>query len=321
MPNWREILNEIQQVQAGGQFAAQTAQDQIRRKYLDLLHQADRRQRNIIAYYSGFLSKPGIFGTDINDEDKNGFMMAIHGLDPKFGLDLILHTPGGSLAATESLVDYLHRKFGNDIRVIVPQIAMSAGTMMACASREILIGRQSSLGPVDPQLNGIPAAGVLAEFEKALEEYKDDPDSLQIWKFIISQYTPSYLGQCKNAVDRAKDFVRRELEHNMLSAIKNAKTRKKKANTIVDALTDFSGNKGHDRHIHYDELQTMGLEVKLIEDISQTYQDLVLSVHHCYMHALMNTLSFKIIENHVGVAFVKNQAVQMPGFPMVQQNP
>ena len=37
--------------------------------------------RNVIAYYSGFLSKPGIVGLEINDEDKNGFMMAVHRLD------------------------------------------------------------------------------------------------------------------------------------------------------------------------------------------------------------------------------------------------
>ena len=36
-------------------------------------------------------------------------------------------------------------------------------------------------------------------------------------------------------------------------------------------------------------------------------QDLVLTVHHCYMHTLMNTAAFKIIENHLGNALVKQQ--------------
>ncbi len=63
----------------------------------------------------------------INDEDKNGFMMAIHKMDRTKGLDLILHTPGGGLTAAQSITNYLHSMFGNDIRVLIPQLAMSAG--------------------------------------------------------------------------------------------------------------------------------------------------------------------------------------------------
>jgi ClpP class serine protease len=101
--------------------------------------------------------------SQINDEDKNGFMMAIHHLDRSKGLDLLLHTPGGDLAATESLVDFLRRMFGTDIRAIVPQIAMSAGTMLACSCREIVMSKHSSIGPIDPHLRGIPAVGVKME--------------------------------------------------------------------------------------------------------------------------------------------------------------
>jgi ClpP class serine protease len=141
MPNWGEVLNEINQTRA--QLAAQAnaiansvmaqangAVDTVRRKYLALLHQ--KTQRNIIAYYSGFLSKPEHLALDISDEDKNGFMTAVHQLDRSIGLDLILHTPGGRIAATQSIVDYLHKMFQGDIRAIVPQIAMSGGTMIAC---------------------------------------------------------------------------------------------------------------------------------------------------------------------------------------------
>lgn len=104
----------------------------------------------------------------------NGFMMAVHKLERSKGLDLVLHTPGGSIASTESIVRYLHLMFDHDIRVIVPQIAMSAGTMIACSSREIILGKQSSLGPIDPQMRGIPAQGVISEFKKALDDYKQD---------------------------------------------------------------------------------------------------------------------------------------------------
>ena len=154
MPNWRQVLDEIVAWAAQNPTLAHTAVDIIRRKYLDELHQ--HTGRNVIAYYSGFLSRPGIMQSSIIDEDKNGFMMGVHNVDRSRGLDLILHTPGGDIAATHSIVNYLHKMFGSNIRAIVPQIAMSAGTMIACSCQEILMGTHSNLGPIDPHLRGIP---------------------------------------------------------------------------------------------------------------------------------------------------------------------
>lgn len=175
MPNWSEVLEEINRVEfeinsKAAAISAQSAPDLVRRRYLDSLFR--KTGRNVIAYYSGWLSKPNIEGAQINDEDKNGIMMAVHDLDRSVGLDLILHTPGGELPATESIIDYLHRMFGDDIRVIVPQIAMSAGTLIACASKEILMGAHSNLGPIDPQVLGVPAYGVVEEFETAANQIK-----------------------------------------------------------------------------------------------------------------------------------------------------
>jgi ClpP class serine protease len=170
MPNWRHVLGEIQKESSDINDAAD---DKIRKKYLMELH--GHVGRNVICYYSGFLSKPSaIQGMEINDDDKNGFMLCIHGLDRSKGLDLFLHTPGGNGAATESLVDYLKQMFGNDIRAFVPQIAMSAGTIIACACKEIFMGKHSNLGPIDPQINGLPAAAVIAEIKTAYDEITKD---------------------------------------------------------------------------------------------------------------------------------------------------
>jgi ClpP class serine protease len=303
MPSWTDILNEIQTETQKHVESAQSALDIIRKRHLTALF--GRTNRNIIAYYSGFLSKPNIEGIEISDEDKNGFMTAVHRLDKRQGLDLLLHTPGGSIAAAESIVDYLKQIFGKDIRAIVPQIAMSAGTMIACACKTILMGRQSNLGPVDPQFGNIPAAGVLEEFQKASDDINGDPNKAQIWQFIIGQYTPSFLGQCQNAVDWAKEFVQDALEDNMFSQYQDKTQR---ASQVVHKLTDFSGTKAHNRHIHYHECRSIGLKIELLED-DQVLQDLVLTVHHCYMHALMNSSAYKIIENHLGVTMVKQQQI------------
>jgi hypothetical protein len=303
MPNWAEVLREVQESQAKHFSEANSAVDTVRRKYLKSLF--DYTKRNVIAYYSGFLSKPGVLQSDINDEDKNGFMMAVHQLDRSKGLDLILHTPGGDIAATQSIVDYLHKMFGRNIRAIIPQIAMSAGTMMACTCQEIIMSNHSNIGPIDPHLNGVPAAGVIEEFRRACKEVKADPSKIPIWQSIITQYRPTFLSRCENAIKWSNAFVREHLENVMFKGDPDAKS---KSTIIVKKLTDYSKNRTHNRHIHFDECHKMGLNVTKLES-DDKLQDLVLTVHHCYMHALMNTPSYKMIENHLGVALVKREVV------------
>jgi ClpP class serine protease len=299
MPNWSDILKEIQVHQASHATAASQAFDSVRRKYLQKLH--EHTGRNVIAYYSGFLSKP-IAQSDINDEDKNGFMGAVHRLKRDAGLDLILHTPGGNIASTQSIVHYLREMFGHNIRAIVPQIAMSAGTMIACSCRSIVMGKHSNVGPIDPHLRNIPAEGVIAEFNRACKEVKNDPSMAPMWGAIISQYRPTFLGQCEEAIRWSNKFVEDQLTAVMFAKHQNRKTL---AKNVVKKLANTKTNHTHERHIHADECKEMGLVVEMLED-DNTLQDLVLTVHHCYMHTLTNSPAFKIIENHNGTAMIRN---------------
>lgn len=69
-------------------------------------------------------------------------------------------------------------------------------------------------------------------------------------------------------------------------------------------------NGSHSRHIDYEECFKMGLKARSIEkEFDDEFQNLILTVHHCFMHTLMNTPSFKLIENHLGATFVKMQLV------------
>lgn len=296
MPSWNEILNELQTCHRVD------ALDFVRRKYLKQLQ--GKTGRNIITYYSGWLQHPGIGNANICDDDKNGFMATIHKLERDKGLDLILHTPGGDLAATESIVDYLRKMFGNNIRAIIPQIAMSAGTMIACSCKEIIMGKQSNIGPIDPQFNGIPAHGVLDEFKKALEEVKRDPQSIPIWKTIVAKYHPTFIGECKNSIDWSTTIVKKWLNDNMFEGQTDAQ---KKADMIVNHLGSHDDTKTHARHIHLEEAKGCGLKIKSLEsDFDPDFQDLVLTVHHAYMHTFANAPAIRIIENHMGNAVVFN---------------
>lgn len=305
MPNWHDVLKEIQATQAERVAAASTVLDQIRRRYLTDL--AKLLGRNVIAYYSGFLSKTNVEGIDITDEDTNSFMTCINGMERAKGLDLILHTPGGGIAATESLVHYLRQMFGRDIRAIVPQIAMSAGTMLSLSCKSIIMGKQSSLGPIDPQIGGIPADVVVTEFKRAFAEIKADPLKAHVWAPILSRYTPSFLSQCEYAVDWSGQFVQAALEENMLA---DEPQRTTAARAIVEALSSAALNKAHNKHIHLEHLRSLGVKVEVLEE-SQELQDAVLTVHHCYMHTLSSTTAIKIVENDAGRAVVRHIAQQV----------
>jgi len=293
MPNWNEVLNEIKSIQRPD------ALDVIRRKYLQKLYALSGR--NLICYYSGWLQHPGYASGAIGDSDKNAFMTTIHGLDRNQGLDLMLHTPGGSIAATESLINYLHAMFGKNIRAIIPQLAMSGGTMIACACKEILMGRQSNLGPIDPQYNGIPVEGVKEEFAKAKKEIKKDPSTIPLWQAIFSQYHPTFIGECEKASAWAKKVVALSLQTVMFAG---QKTAKKKASKIVRSLSSHTAHKSHDRHIHLDDCKRIGLKIITLEDQDDKFQDLVLTVHHTYMHTFSGTPAIKIVENHKGIAYI-----------------
>jgi ClpP class serine protease len=299
MPNWNEVIVEIKQEQKKNPNT--NPLDTVRRKYLHKVSQITGR--NSIAYYSGWLQKPQAPGTAVNDKDKSGFMLTIHKLDRTKGLDLILHTPGGDIGATESLVDYLYSMFGKDLRVIVPQISMSAGTMIAFASKEIVMGKHSNLGPIDPQMGGLACQAVLNEFEQAKEDIRQNPHSASLWQVIVSKYHPTFLGACQQAIEWSEKMVFEWLENNMCEGDK------KRVKKIVEAFANHTIQKSHARHISKNECKDVGLKIADLES-NQELQDTILITHHAFMHTFSNTFCVKIIENHNGVAYIEQSAPQ-----------
>lgn len=302
MPNWKEVLEEVK--------ATGSPYDVIRRKHLKILSEVTGR--NVITYYSGWLQKPQLAakGMDfgINDGDKEAFMSVIHGLDRSKGLDLLLHTPGGDAAATESIVDYLRSMFNNDIRAIVPQIAMSAGTMVALSCKEVVMGKHSSLGPIDPQIHGIPAHGIIEEFTRAGIEIAASPARVHLWQPIIAKYHPTLIGECEKAIIWSKEMVKEWLITGMFSGEADATS---KADRIVNDLTDHALTKSHARHISAKKAkEELKINVSYLEE-DNDLQDAVLSVHHACIATLTDTPAFKFVENQNGIASIQTVAAIM----------
>lgn len=296
MPSWDKVQREIR--------AAGSTHDVIRRRYLTKLHEVTGR--NVIIYYSGWLEKSdlirhGLTGAEVNDSDKNGFMATIHEMDRSLGLDLLLHTPGGDVAATESLVDYLRAMFGRDVRAIVPQLALSAGTMIALSAKSIVMGKHSSLGPIDPQLNGLPAHGIVEEFKRALDEIQSSGGAaIPLWQPIVAKYPPAFVGECDKAIAWANTMARAWLQSGMFADDKDPTSA---ADNVLNELADHALTLSHSRHISAEKASDLGLRIENLED-DQDLQEAVLTVHHACVHTLAETPALKIIENHNGVGFI-----------------
>lgn len=249
-------------------------------------------------------TKPGVQASfNIEDDDRNGFMNSLYGLEKNKGLDLILHTPGGDSAATQSIVDYLYSYFGGNIRVIVPHTAMSAGTMIACSAKEIIMGRHSNLGPIDPQINGMPAY----EFVNLLNQAIDDINlnkNIAYWQMTLNKYPPTLFGMCNNAIAVSKKNVKKWLERTML---KDAP--EEDVDRTVEYLANYNFHLQHNTRLSIDELRrNTALKIVALED-DQELQESVLSLYHCYQISSVTSNCAKIIENHNSIKFVKNHII------------
>ena len=109
----------------------------------------------------------------INLEDAQTVIEGIQSTPKDRPIDLILHTPGGMVLAAMQIARAVKAHPGK-VTVYVPIYAMSGGTLIALAADEIVVGEYSVLGPVDPQLGGVPAASFLAAREaKSINEVGD----------------------------------------------------------------------------------------------------------------------------------------------------
>jgi ClpP class serine protease len=103
--------------------------------------------RTLLSYVAG----PG---APVERDDALAFVDLLHAVPAGADVDLILHTGGGDIDVTEKLANMLWAKIGavGTLRVIVPDFAKSAGTLLALAADTIIMSDSSELGPIDPQL-------------------------------------------------------------------------------------------------------------------------------------------------------------------------
>ncbi|MBD2259256.1 hypothetical protein [Pseudanabaena sp. FACHB-2040] len=177
----------------------------------------------------------------INIEDSEQILRAIRLTPPNVPIDIILHTPGGLVLATEQIARALLRH-PSKVTVFIPHYAMSGGTMLAMAADEIVMDENAVLGPVDPQLGNVAAASVLRVLEEKPIEKIDD-------QTIITA------DLSRKAIAQVQRFVRSLLE----DAIPEQKIQPENIDKIIERLT--TGQVTHDYPVAVEEATEMGLPV------------------------------------------------------------
>lgn len=301
MATWTELQGRIGPLTPEDRARFVSEQSKIEIKAI-----ADLLNANVLFYASGFLQKPEVPGVylSISREDINGFMAGIHGLDFSKRLILLLHTPGGSVEAAQTIVEYLREKF-DSVEALVPTYAMSAGTIIALGCDQVIMGKQSQLGPIDPQLivgsRSVAAHSIIDQFEEAKGNIVTNPVLGHAWMPILQAYGPALLQEARRSIAYGQSLVAKWLETYMFAD-------RVTANTDAQTAAEFFSDGGHGSHgmrIDKREAREQKLEIVDLED-DQELQERALTLYHLATIIFEQGPAVRTVLSSNGSIWVKN---------------
>ena len=204
----------------------------------------------------------------ITRDDTLGIQELLHNIPHGTALDLLLHTPGGDIDAVEKLMCMVRQTAGShQLRVIVPDYAKSAGTLMALAADSIVMSASSELGPIDPQIMLGDGRGnqrwhsvmnYLDAFEFYSQQVRKNPNDV-VAQHMLNKFEPATLKSLEAAKNRAQQLAESHLKRGMFS--------KKSGNfsKIASELMDTTRWLTHGQMIDYQAAQVMGLDVQYLK--------------------------------------------------------
>ena len=291
--------------------------DKVRRERLAAVEA--HTSRPAIVYATDFLNAnktahapAGLF--QVNAADMQGLAEVTRGLDAD-AVDLILHSPGGSPEAAESIVSALRSQF-KSVRVLVPVMAKSAATMITLAADEILMPLTAELGPIDPQFllsdgrggeRMTPAQAIIDEVERARQAVKGQQADTIVWLSQVQGLPPGLYQQCLNAVALSKDLVGRWVEQYMLAGDANAK---QIAAAIVNYLGDHNQFRSHGRRVDIATLAGKGAKVQDVRAVDGELWRRLEEFWYTVQHTFEGTGVIKMWESSRGVAFFTTMQIQ-----------
>lgn len=177
----------------------------------------DRSRRRLICYVSGR-------GCSIDRDDTVPFVDLLHNVQPGEDLDLLLHTGGGDIDAAEKLISMVRNKVGTaTLRIIVPDYAKSAGTLMVLGADLVVMSDTSELGPIDPQIvlsdgNGNrilhPIQSYLDAYDEHAKTLRSEPGNVAA-QIMLGKLDPATVKLFQAVKIRAQRFAETQLIRGM----------------------------------------------------------------------------------------------------------
>lgn len=242
-----------------------TASNAPRYQRQELIAALEERTGRIILCFIGGTEAP------INRDDTVGFVDLLHNLRTGDCVDLMLHTIGGDIDEAEKLIQLLRARVGEtgNIRVVIPDYAKSAGTIMALGANSILMSDSSELGPIDPQFHLKDEAGneichsvlrYLAAYRDREAELRANPNDA-IARFKLEKFDSNLVHKFQDIRDRARD-----LAENLL----------KRRGLPFSAIAAFFMNidvwKSHNQMIGAEDISEIGLNVEVVSPDHEVWQ-------------------------------------------------
>lgn len=217
--------------------------------------------RKLICYVAGASAL-------INRDDTLGFVDLLHNIQKDEDLDFMLNTPGGDMDAAEKLISFVRARVGAGIlRVIVPDYAKSAGTLMATGADFIVMSDCSELGPIDPQITLTDGHGnhISHSVHSYLDAYRMHSDVLRanpedpVAKIMLEKLDPAMIKLFQTALGRARRVAEEQLRRGMFRQTGGNFT------SVSSALIDTARWMSHGQVIGPQDAIDIGLKVEQLD--------------------------------------------------------
>jgi len=242
-------------------YSAMNAARYARQELIKAINAEEKTQ--LICYTAGE-------DTEINRGDVIGFVEMLHNIAQNTPIDLMLTTGGGDVDACEKLVKLIAaKKLDQPLRVIVPNLAKSAGTLMLLGADRIIMSDSSEIGMIDPQFRLGDGRGndlwysvteylhALEEHTEALRKNKDDPVAL----LMLDSFDARTVKKFQGIRDRVRVFAEGQL-----------KRQGAKSSTISHILMSSAKWKTHGHPIDHADAKEIGLPVDYVPSHEPRWQ-------------------------------------------------
>ncbi len=212
---------------------------------------------------------------EISRQDTIYFNDLLHNLPSPSNLDLMLHTPGGDIDAAEKLMVAIRGRVGPlRLRVIVPDFAKSAGTLIAIGADQILMSDTSELGPIDPQVTSTDSGGncvrhpvqaYLQAYKSLEKRLKDNPNDVAA-QAMLAKLDPAVVVLFESIRTRARKFAEKQLKAGMCRNGGNY-------TAIADQLIDPERWPTHGQVIDWEDANAMGIKATRLDPTDERWTE------------------------------------------------